>query len=142
MSCVISGRSDATLNRGGVRIGTSEFYRVVESLPGVAGALVIDTGDLEREGEIILFVVPKGGALGAALEARIRDELGRQLSPRHVPDRIIEAPGVPTTLNGKRLEVPVKRLRAGRCPRRGGEPGVTPGPGAVPLVRRAGYGSA
>jgi acetoacetyl-CoA synthetase len=112
-SCVISGRSDATLNRGGVRIGTSEFYRVVESVPGVAGALVIDTGDLEHGGEIVLFVVPAGATLDEQLRDRIVRELRSQLSPRHAPDRIVEAPGVPTTLNGKRLEVPVKRLLMG-----------------------------
>jgi acetoacetyl-CoA synthetase len=112
-SCVITGRSDATLNRGGVRIGTSEFYRVVEAIQGVAGALVIDTGDLDHEGEVILFVVPAGGSLEEEVRDRIAGELRSQLSPRHAPDRIVEAPGVPTTLNGKRLEVPVKRLLMG-----------------------------
>jgi len=114
-SCVISGRSDATLNRGGVRVGTSEFYRVVESIPGVAGALVIDTGDLEHEGELILFVVPQAQPLDDGLRQRLVRELRTQLSPRHVPDRIVAAPGVPMTLNGKRLEVPVKRLLMGEA---------------------------
>ena len=114
-SCVISGRSDATLNRGGIRVGTSEFYRVVESIPGVAGALVVDTGDLEHEGEILLFVVPETPPLDDGLRAQIVQELRSQLSPRHAPDRIVEAPGVPMTLNGKRLEVPVKRLLMGEA---------------------------
>jgi acetoacetyl-CoA synthetase len=121
-SCVISGRSDATLNRGGIRIGTSEFYRVVESIPGVAGALVIDTGDLEHDGEIVLFVVAESGGVDDALRDRIVRELRSQLSPRHAPDRIVEAPGVPTTLNGKRLEVPVKRMLMGEAPDRVASP--------------------
>ena len=112
-SCVISGRSDATLNRGGVRVGTSEFYRVVESIEGIAGSLVVDTGDLDHEGAILLFVVLDGAVLDDGLRARIASELRSQLSPRHVPDLVVEAPGVPTTLNGKRLEVPVKRMLMG-----------------------------
>ena len=112
---MISGRSDATLNRGGVRVGTSEYYRVVESIPGVGGSLVVDTGDLEREGELVLFVVMDGAELDDDLRGRIAGELRNQLSPRHVPDRIVEAPGVPMTLNGKRLEVPVKRMLMGEA---------------------------
>jgi acetoacetyl-CoA synthetase len=124
-ACVISGRSDATLNRAGIRIGTSELYRVVESIPGVAGSLVVDTGDLERDGEIVLFVVPEEGRVDDELRARIVRELRSQLSPRHAPDRIVEAPGVPTTLNGKRLEVPVKRLLMGE------DPAVVASPGSL-----------
>ena len=112
-ACVISGRSDSTLNRGGVRIGTSELYRVVEAIPGVVDALVVDTGGPDEEGEIVLFVVLEGVELGDELRGVIASNLRSQLSPRHVPDRIVEAPGVPMTLNGKRLEVPVKRLLAG-----------------------------
>jgi acetoacetyl-CoA synthetase len=112
-ACVISGRSDSTLNRGGVRIGTSELYRVVEAIPGVADALVVDTGGPDEEGEIVLFVVLEVVELDDELREVIASNLRSQLSPRHVPDRIVEAPGVPMTLNGKRLEVPVKRLLAG-----------------------------
>jgi acetoacetyl-CoA synthetase len=113
-SCVISGRSDATLNRGGVRIGTSEFYRVVESIPGVHESLVVDTGQLGQEGELLLFVVLDADTeLDETLRARISGELRRQLSPRHVPDQIVEVADIPRTLNGKRLEVPVKRILLG-----------------------------
>jgi acetoacetyl-CoA synthetase len=113
-SCVISGRSDATLNRGGVRIGTAEFYAVVESLPEVADALVVH---LEEGDELILFVTLREGAtLDDALRARIGGELRRSLSPRHVPDRIVEVPTVPRTLSGKKLEVPVKRILSGTPP--------------------------
>jgi acetoacetyl-CoA synthetase len=113
-SCVISGRSDATLNRAGVRMGTSEFYRAVEELPEVMDSLVVDTGQLGREGRLLLFVVLRGGeTLDDALRARIREKLRTDLSPRHVPDEIHAIGEVPYTLNGKRLEVPVKRILSG-----------------------------
>jgi acetoacetyl-CoA synthetase len=113
-TCRISGRSDATLNRGGVRIGTAELYRVVEAMPEIREALAVDTSDPTRDGRLLLFVVPETGIpLDDDLRARIEDELRSELSPRHVPDEIVEAPGVPTTLNGKRMEVPVKRLLLG-----------------------------
>jgi acetoacetyl-CoA synthetase len=112
--CVIYGRSDATLNRGGVRMGTSEFYRVVERLPEVADSLVVDTGQLGQEGQLILYLVPaEGHALDSDLIARIRSLLRSQLSPRHVPDEIHEVPGIPRTLSGKKLEVPVRKILLG-----------------------------
>jgi len=113
-TCVIYGRSDSTLNRGGVRMGTSEFYRLVEELPEIQDSLVIDTSQLGEEGRLLLFVVPASGAsLDESLKDRIRDKLRRELSPRHVPDEIHAVPEVPRTLNGKKLEVPVKRILAG-----------------------------
>ena len=112
--CVIYGRSDATLNRGGVRMGTSEFYRVVERLPEVADALVVDTGQLGQEGRLILYVVPAPGrAVDDALTTKIRSLLRAELSPRHVPDEINEVPGIPRTLSGKKLEVPVRKILLG-----------------------------
>ncbi len=112
--CVIYGRSDATLNRGGVRMGTSEFYRVVESLPEIADSLVVDTGRLGAEGRLVLFVqLTAGRELDAELIARIRAALGTQLSPRHVPDEIVAVPGVPRTLSGKKLEIPVRKILLG-----------------------------
>ncbi|MFO7178585.1 MAG: acetoacetate--CoA ligase [Pseudomonadota bacterium] len=119
-SCVIYGRSDSTLNRGGVRMGTSEFYRVVEALPEVADSLVVDTGTLEtEEGKLWLFLVLREGVtLDAALEKRVRETLRRELSPRHVPDEIRVIPEVPRTLNGKKLEVPVKKILLGTSPER------------------------
>ncbi|HKO32927.1 MAG TPA: acetoacetate--CoA ligase [Candidatus Limnocylindria bacterium] len=110
-SCVITGRSDATLNRGGVRVGTSELYAVVEALPEVADSVVIhlDEGD-----QLILFVALRPGAvLDQALEDGIRSALRTSLSPRHVPDRIVAVPGVPRTLSNKKLEVPLKRILTG-----------------------------
>jgi acetoacetyl-CoA synthetase len=110
-SCVITGRSDATLNRGGVRIGTAEFYAVVEALPEVADSVVIH---LDATDQLILFLaLREGAALDDGLRDRIRTELRRGLSPRHVPDRIVSVPSVPRTLSGKKLEVPIKRILTG-----------------------------
>ncbi len=109
-SCVITGRSDATLNRGGVRLGTSEFYSVVEGLPDVADSLVVH---LEDANELILFVVLRSGDLTEELKGRIARELRTALSPRHVPDAIYQVAAVPRTLSGKKLEVPVKRILTG-----------------------------
>ncbi len=111
---VIYGRSDSTLNRGGVRMGTSEFYRVVDTLDEIVDSLVIDTGTLGREGELWLFVVlARGQELDEALVGRLRGALRGQLSPRHVPDEIRAVPDVPRTLSGKKLEVPIRKLLAG-----------------------------
>jgi acetoacetyl-CoA synthetase len=112
--CVIYGRSDSTLNRGGVRMGTSEFYRVVEGLPEIVDSLVVDTGRLGAEGRLLLFVqLADGAELDDALTGRIRKVLRDTLSPRHVPDEIVAVPGVPRTLSGKKLEVPVRKILMG-----------------------------
>src|SRR2546422_230851 len=95
-------------------LGASEFYRAVEELPEVLDSLVVDPGQLDREGRLLLFVVLRAGvALDDALRSRIKEKLRRDLSPRHVPDEIHVVGEVPYTLNGKRLEVPVKRILAG-----------------------------
>jgi acetoacetyl-CoA synthetase len=113
-SCVISGRSDATLNRGGVRIGTAEFYAVVESLPEVADSLVVH---LEESDHLVLFLaLREGSSLTDALRAHIARELRASLSPRHVPDEMAAVPSIPRTLSGKKLEVPVKRILTGTPP--------------------------
>lgn len=116
-SSVIYGRSDSTLNRGGVRMGTSEFYAVIEALPEIADSLVVDTGSLaDAVGKMWLFVVLRPGAeLDAELKRRIKDVLKTELSPRHVPDFIRAIAAVPRTLNGKKLEVPVKRILLGEA---------------------------
>jgi acetoacetyl-CoA synthetase len=118
-ACVISGRSDATLNRGGVRLGTSDFYAVVEGFEEVADSLVVHLEDDGEDGmgRLVLFVALAPGAeLDDELAARIGTALRRDLSPRHVPDAIEAVPAVPRTLSGKKLEVPVKRILTGTPP--------------------------
>jgi len=118
-SCVIYGRSDSTLNRGGVRMGTSEFYRVVEGMDEVLDSLVIDTsGAAQPDGELLCFLVLAPGVALPDLEPRLRSVLRAELSPRHVPDRFFTVDDVPRTLNGKKCEVPVKKILAGVAPER------------------------
>jgi acetoacetyl-CoA synthetase len=119
-SCIVSGRSDATLKRGGVRIGTAEFYGVVEALPEIADSLVVHLEDPDGgPGELLLFVVLRPGAdLDEPLRRRIAVALREDLSPRHVPDSITAVPAIPRTLSGKKLEVPVKRILLGAAPDR------------------------
>jgi len=114
-TCVITGRSDATLNRGGVRLGTAEFYSVVEGLPEITDSVVVHLEDnTGGPGELLLFVVlSEGRELDDGLRARIARELRTALSPRHVPDEIHQVRAVPRTLSGKKLEVPVKRILTG-----------------------------
>jgi acetoacetyl-CoA synthetase len=119
-SCVLSGRSDATLNRGGVRLGTGEFYAVVEDIPELTDSLVVhledDAGGL---GELLLFVVPAPGVeFDDELRGRLVSALRGQLSPRHVPDEIVAVRGIPRTLTGKKLESPVKRILLGEAAER------------------------
>ena len=114
-SCVVTGRSDATLNRGGVRLGTSELYAVVEDVHEVLDSLIIHLEDPEGgNGELILFCVLRDGAeLDDDLRKRIARSLRDSLSPRHVPDTIVAVPHIPRTMTGKKLEVPVKRILQG-----------------------------
>ena len=112
--CVIHGRSDATLNRGGVRMGTSEFYSIVEELPQIVEALVIDTGGFGREDKLLLFVVTiEANVLDDSLKAIIHKKLRTLASPRHLPDAIYEVPAIPRTLTGKKIEIPIKKIFSG-----------------------------
>ncbi len=115
-SCVVAGRSDATLNRGGVRLGTAEFYGVVEELSYVEDSLVLHLEDAGGGmGELLLFVALRDGAvLDDALRAEIAGALRGALSPRHVPDKIVAVPAIPRNRTGKKLELPAKRLLQGR----------------------------
>ena len=110
----VLGRSDATLNRYGIRIGTAEIYRTLTLLPEVQDALIVNL-DLPDGGFFMpLFVkLAAGTELDAGLEAKIRDTLRREYTPRHVPDKIYQAPGIPYTLTGKKMEVPVRRILMG-----------------------------
>lgn len=132
-SCVITGRSDATLNRGGVRLGTAEFYAVVEGIPGIADSLVVHLEDAEGgPGRLVLFVQLDGGAvLDDALVARLSGALRSALSPRHVPDEVHAVPVIPRTHSGKKLEVPVKRILAGAAVADVASVGALADPGAL-----------
>ncbi len=112
--CVIYGRSDATINRHGVRMGSSDIYRAVESMPQVEDSVVIDLEVLGRESFMALFVVLRDGVpLDEVLERTIKERIRSDLSPRHVPDAVIAVPAVPRTLNGKKLEVPIRKILLG-----------------------------
>jgi acetoacetyl-CoA synthetase len=116
-TAVIYGRSDSTINRGGVRMGTSEIYRAALAVPEVVDALVIDVPKQHTDGWMPLFVVLRDGAsLSDELTARIRQRIRDDCSPRHVPDEIRQIVEVPRTLSGKVLEVPVKRILMGTPP--------------------------
>jgi acetoacetyl-CoA synthetase len=116
-ACVIYGRSDSTINRGGIRMGTSEIYSAVDRVEEVADSLVVD---VPREGGssfMPLFVVLQEGVdLDDDLESRIKSSIKENASPRHVPNEIFVVPEIPKTLNGKKLEVPVKKILSGTPP--------------------------
>jgi len=113
-TAIITGRSDATINRGGIRMGTAEIYRAVLTLDEVVDALVVDLPREGTQGYMPLFVVLRDGVtLDDGLVARIRSRIREDCSPRHVPDEVRAVPAVPRTLSGKVLEVPVKRILAG-----------------------------
>jgi acetoacetyl-CoA synthetase len=140
-SCVLTGRSDATLNRGGVRLGTGEFYGVVEDLREIVDSLVVHLEDPGGGmGELILFVVPAEGiAVDEELQRRIAAALRTELSPRHVPDRIQSVPAIPRTLTGKKLEAPVKRILRGEAAERVASRDSLANPDAIdPFVELAG----
>jgi acetoacetyl-CoA synthetase len=131
-SAVIYGRSDSTLNRGGVRMGTAEFYRVVEAFPEVEDSLVIDTSGAGRtDGELLCFVVLSGAVTLDEVEPKLRQALRTQLSPRHVPDRFAVIDEVPRTLNGKKCEVPVKKILAGTPPEQAVSPDALRNPDSL-----------
>lgn len=117
-TCIITGRSDATLNRGGIRSGTAEYTTIVEAVLGVDDSLVVHLEDSDGgPGRLVLLLVLKQGTtLDDGLVREIGKAVRSELSPRHVPDRIISVPQIPRTISGKKVEVPVKRLLAGGAP--------------------------
>ena len=113
-TAIIYGRSDSTINRGGVRMGTSEIYRAVSAVEEVLDSLVVDVPKPGTEGWMPLFVVLREGVeLDDELVDRIRRSIREQCSPRHVPNEVFQIAEVPRTLSGKVLEVPVKRILMG-----------------------------
>jgi acetoacetyl-CoA synthetase len=116
-TCIISGRSDSTLNRGGVRMGTADIYTAVESIPAVLDCVVLGVEQTDGGYWMPLFVqLAPGEELTDELVAELKAAIRTQASPRHVPDEVIAVPGVPHTRTGKRLEVPLKRLFQGVDP--------------------------
>ncbi|SEP00851.1 acetoacetate--CoA ligase [Trujillonella endophytica] len=131
-TCIITGRSDSTLNRGGVRMGTADIYAAVEPIPEVADCVVLGVEEPDGGYWMPLFVqLAPGAELTEALVGRIREAIRSQASPRHVPDEVIAVPAVPHTRTGKRLEVPLKRLFQGVDPHRAVNPGAVDDPSAV-----------
>ncbi|WP_042435765.1 acetoacetate--CoA ligase [Streptacidiphilus anmyonensis] len=129
---VIHGRSDSTLNRQGVRMGSADIYEVVERLPEIKESLVIGLEEPNGGYWMPLFVVlAKGAELDDRLRTAVRDALRTQLSPRHVPDEIIAVPAIPHTLTGKRIEVPVKRILGGTPLEKAVNPGSLDNPDAL-----------
>ncbi|HSK24218.1 MAG TPA: acetoacetate--CoA ligase [Egicoccus sp.] len=137
-TCIITGRSDATLNRGGVRMGTAEFYAVVEDVDGIVDSLVVhlerdDRGGGRDDGDrLLLFVVTAPDrALDDDLRRRLATAIRGGLSPRHVPDDVIAVPAIPRTISGKKMEVPVKRLLEGEPLERVANPGAMANPASL-----------
>lgn len=115
LSCVIAGRSDATLNRGGVRLGTADFYPVVDAYPGVEDSVIVHL-DGEGTEELVLLVAVHETAPAGDVREGLRATIRRELSPRHVPDRVVVVRQLPRTLTGKRLEKPIKQILLGADP--------------------------
>jgi len=128
----VLGRSDATLNRYGIRMGTAEIYRTLGLLPQVQDALIVNL-DLPEGGFFMpLFVkLAPDATLDAALETKIRDTLRREYTPRHVPDKIYQVPAIPYTLTGKKMEVPVRRILMGVAPEKAANRSAVSDPGAL-----------
>jgi acetoacetyl-CoA synthetase len=112
---IIYGRSDATIKRHGIRMGSSEIYRIVEDIPEILDSLVVDLEYLGQEPHMALFIVLRNGVqLDTALTERIKNNVRTGLSSRHVPNSVLQIDEVPRTLSGKKMEVPIKRLLLGQ----------------------------
>ena len=130
--CVIYGRSDSTINRMGIRMGTSEFYRNVEVFDEITDSLIVDLELLGRESYLPLFVVLRPGTLlDDELKAAINQQLRLEVSPRHIPDEIIAIDAVPYTLSGKKMEVPIRKILLGMDLEAAANPGAMRNPEAL-----------
>lgn len=129
---VIYGRSDSTINRQGVRMGTSEIYQAIESLVEVVDSLVIDLELLDRESYMPLFVVLRQGVtMDEALERKIKQKIRQDISPRHVPNDIFAVDQIPYTLSGKKMEVPIRKILLGQPVEKAANPGAMRNPEAI-----------
>ncbi|MGV3489136.1 MAG: acetoacetate--CoA ligase [Tuberibacillus sp.] len=130
--CVIYGRSDATINRGGVRMGTSEIYSAVESVPEVKDSLIVDVPVSAEQSNMFLFVVLGSGVeLNEEMTQKIKQKIRTECSPRHVPDKIYTVDEIPYTINGKKLEVPVKKILMGTAVEKAANPGSLKNPDSL-----------
>ena len=130
--CVIYGRSDSTINRQGIRMGTSEIYRIVESFDVIVDSLIIDLEMLGRESKLLLFVVLRDDTqLDEDLQQKIKHKLRQEVSPRHVPNEIIQIQQVPYTLSGKKMEVPIRKILLGMDVSKSINPGAMRNPEAI-----------
>ena len=129
---IIYGRSDATINRYGIRMGTAELYRVVESFDEVLDSMVVDLEYLGRESYMPLFVVLRPGLqLDAVLAEKIRAQIRTGLSARHVPNDVFQVPEIPRTITGKKLELPIKKVLLGQPVEKVTNPGAMANPGSL-----------
>src|SRR5699024_531499 len=133
---IIYGRSDTTINRHGIRMGTGEIYRVVEEFPEVLDSLVVDLEYLGRESYMPLFVVLREGVtLDDDLSGRIKAAIRDNLSARHVPNEIVAVPDVPRTLSGKKMELPIKKLLLGQALDKVANPDAMANPESIQVYR-------
>ncbi len=135
--CFVLGRSDATLNRHGVRIGTAEVYRVLSRIDAVEDALIVNLDLPGGRFFMPLFVkLADELVLDDAITAQIRDRLRREYTPRHVPDAIVQAPDIPVTLTGKKMEVPVRKILRGTPPEQAANRHAMANPGSLDFFVR------
>lgn len=134
---VILGRSDATLNRQGVRIGTAEIYRAVDQIEGIADSLIVNLELPNGDHYMPLFVqLAEGQALDQALIDRVKQQLRADYSPRHVPDELVPVADIPYTISGKKLEAPVKKILLGHAVEKAANPGSMRNPQALDFFLR------
>jgi acetoacetyl-CoA synthetase len=135
--CFVLGRSDATLNRYGVRIGTAEIYRCMEAIDEVHDSLIVNLDLPESKFFMPMFVqLAEGHELDDVLERKIRTTLRERYSPRHVPDKIYQVEGIPYTLTGKKMEVPVRRILMGAPMEKAANPSVMRNPESLEFFIR------
>ncbi len=138
----ILGRSDATLNRGGVRIGTAEIYDIVEGCSGVEDCLVVNIETAEKSEMLLFLKIENGRQLSEDLKAELASALRSKASPRHVPDRMLSVPEIPYTISGKKLEVPVKRILMGADPDTAVNKGAMRDPSAIAAIIAVAFSNA
>ena len=130
--CVIYGRSDATINRQGIRMGTSEIYQAVEGVAEVIDSLVVDLEALGQASYMPLFVMLREGAtLDEALKEKIKAKIRQDISPRHVPDDIFAVPQIPKTLSGKKMELPIRKILLGQPVEQAANPDAMSNPESI-----------